>query len=87
MKIRQVQEFTLFDRRKEQLVIVHFRRADDYFLLEKRTQGGKVIDSEKVAESFAQTVLEQALICLPRSDLEIVRRSTGTVFNYPTPHI
>jgi hypothetical protein len=87
MKIQQVQEFSLFDRRKEQLVIVHFRRIDDYFLMEKRAQDGKVVDSEKVAESFAQTVLEQALICLPKSDIEIVRRSTGTVFNYPTPHV
>lgn len=87
MKIQQVQEFTLFDRRKEQLFIVRFRRIDDCFLLEKKTQDGKIVDSEKVAENFAQTVLEQALICLPKSDLEIVRRSTGTVFNYPIPHI
>lgn len=87
MKIQQVQEFTLFDRRKEQLVIIHFRRVDDCFLLEKRTQDGRIIDSENVAESFANTVLEQAMICLPKSDLEIVRRSTGTVFNYPIPHI
>lgn len=87
MKIQQVQEFTLFDRRKEQLFIVRFRRIDDYFLLEKKTQDGKIVDSEKVAENFARTVLEQALICLPKSDLEIVRRSTGTVFNYPIPHI
>ena len=87
MKIQQVQEFTLFDRRKEQLVIVHFRRIDDHFLMEKRTQDGKVIDSENVAESFAGTVLEQAMICLPKSDLEIVNRSTGTVFNYPIKHI
>lgn len=87
MKIQQVQEFTLFDRRKEQLVIVHFRRIDDYFLLEKRTQDGKVIDSEKVAESFANTVLEQAMICLPKSDLEITKLSTGTKFNYPTQQI
>lgn len=87
MKIQQVQEFTLFDRRKEQLVIVHFRRIDDYFLLEKRTQDGKIIDSENVAESFANTVLEQAMICLPKSDLEITKLSTGTVFNYPTQQI
>lgn len=87
MKIQQVQEFTLFDRRKEQLVIVHFRRIDDYFLLEKRTQDGKVIDSEKVAESFANTVLEQAMICLPKSDLEITKLSAGTKFNYPIKHI
>jgi hypothetical protein len=87
MKIQQVQEFTLFDRRNEQLVIVHFRRIDDYFLLEKRTQDGKVIDSENIAESFAQTVLEQALICLPKSDIEITKLSTGTKFNYPTRNI
>jgi hypothetical protein len=87
MKIQQVQEFKLFDRRNEQLVIVHFRRIDDYFLLEKRTQDGKVIDSENVAESFANTVLEQAMICLPKSDLEVTKLSTGTKFNYPTQQI
>jgi len=75
MNIKQIYEFKLFDRRSEQLVIVHFRRIDDYFLIEKRTQDGKVIDSEKVAESFAQTVLEQALICLPKADLEITKFS------------
>ena len=87
MKIQQVQEFTLFDCRKEQLVIAHFRRIDDYFLMEKRTQAGEVIDSHSCSEAFAQTVLEYALICLPKSDLEIVKRSTGTVFNYPIKHI
>jgi len=87
MNIKQIYEFKLFDRRSEQLVIVHFRRIDDYFLIEKRTQDGKVIDSEKVAESFAQTALEQALICLPKSDLEITKLSTGTKFNYPTRNI
>jgi hypothetical protein len=75
MKIKQVYEFKLFDRRSEQLVIVYFRRIDDYFLLEKRTQDGKIIDSESVAESFANTVLEQAMICLPKSDLEITKFS------------
>lgn len=87
MKIQQIQEFKLFDRRNEQLVIVNFRRVDDYFLMEKTTQAGEVIDSYSCSETFARTVLEYALICLPKSDLEIVRRSTGTVFNYPTPHI
>ena len=75
MNIKQVYEFKLFDRRNEQLVIVHFRRIDDYFLLEKRTQDGKIIYSESVAESFANTVLEQAMICLPKSDLEITKFS------------
>ena len=87
MKIQQIQEFTLFDRRNEQLVIVHFRRIDDYFLLEKGTQDGKIIDSAKVEESFAQTVLDQAMICLPKSDLEVTKLSAGTKFNYPIPHV
>jgi hypothetical protein len=76
MKIQQVYEFKLFDRRNEQLVIVHLRRIDDYFLLEKRTQKGKIIDSQKVEEEFAQVVLDQALISLPKSDLEITKFST-----------
>lgn len=75
MKIQQVYEFKLFDRRNEQLVIVHFRRIDDYFLIEKRTQKGKIIDSEKIEEEFAQIVLDQALISLPKSDLEITKFS------------
>jgi len=29
MNIKQIYEFKLFDRRNEQLVIVHFRRIDD----------------------------------------------------------
>jgi len=75
MNIKQIYEFKLFDRRNEQLVIVHFRRIDDYFLIEKRTQDGKVIDSEKIEEQFAKIVLEQALISLPKSDLEITKFS------------
>jgi hypothetical protein len=75
MNIKQIYEFKLFDRRNEQLVIVHFRRIDDYFLIQKRTQDGKVIDSEKIEEQFAKIVLEQALISLPKSDLEITKFS------------
>jgi hypothetical protein len=75
MNIKQIYEFKLFDRRNEQLVIVHFRRIDDYFIIEKRTQDGKVIDSEKIEEQFAKIVLEQALISLPKSDLEITKFS------------
>jgi hypothetical protein len=83
MHIKQIHEFKLFDRRQKELVIVDFCRIDDCFLVEERTQDGKIIDSEKVAESFAATVLEQALICLPREDIEIKKLSTGTSFNYP----
>lgn len=75
MNIKQIYEFKLFDRRSEQLVIVHFRRIDDYFLLEKRTQKGRLLNSEKIEESFAKIVLEQALISLPKSDLEITKFS------------
>lgn len=75
MNIKQIYEFKLFDRRNEQLVIVHFRRIDDYFLLEKRTQKGKLLSSEKIEENFAKIVLEQALISLPKSDLEITKFS------------
>jgi hypothetical protein len=75
MNIKQIYEFKLFDRRNEQLVIVHFRRIDDYFLLEKRTQKGKLLNSEKIEENFAKIVLEQALISLPKSDLEITKFS------------
>lgn len=75
MNIKQIYEFKLFDRRSEQLVIVHFRRIDDDFLIEKRTQEGKLLNSEKVEEEFAKIVLEQALISLPKSDLEITKFS------------
>lgn len=85
--IQQVKEFKLFDRRNQQLVIIHFRRIDNYFITEKRTQDGTIIDWESVAESFAETVLEQALICLPKEDIEIEKFSTGTSFNYPIPQI
>ena len=85
--IHQIKEFTLFDRRNEKLVIVHFRRIDNYFIIEERTQDGTIIDSESAPESFAQTVLEQALICLPKEDVEIEKLSTGTFFNYPIPQI
>jgi len=75
MNIKQIYEFKLCDRRSEQIVIVHFRRIDDYFLLEKRTQKGRLLDSDKVEESFAKIVLEQALISLPKPDLEITKFS------------
>ena len=85
MNIQQVNSFRLFDRREQELVIISFRRIDDYFIIEKRTQDGKVIDSKSAAESFAQTVLDFAMICLPDSDFEIEKFSTGTSFNYPLP--
>ena len=90
MNIQQVQEFRLFDRRDEkQLVIVRFYRNtfDGGFFMEKTTQKGKVISAEPATEEFAQTVLEYALICLPKEDLEIEKLSTGTDFNYPIPHV
>lgn len=87
MKINQVKSFRLFDRRNSELVIVSFTRRDDCFFLEKRKQSGEVIDSEKVDEIFAQTVLEQALICLPKEDVEIEKLSTGISFNYPIAHV
>ena len=90
MKIQQVQEFRLFDRRDpKQLVIVRFYRNTFVggFFMEKTTQKGKVISAEPATEEFAQTVLEYALICLPKEDLEIEKLSTGTDFNYPIPHV
>lgn len=89
MNIKQIQDFRLFDRRKDELCIVEFRRsfADNSFQMEKRTQSGKVIQGETVSEEFAKTVLEQALICLPKSDLEITKFSTGVKFNYPVAQI
>ncbi len=93
MNIKQVQEFRLFDRRdSKQLFIVRFHRIDwgafeNCFRMEKVTQDGKMIDAKPVTEEFAKTVLDQALICLPKEDLEITKFSTGTVFNYPVPHV
>ncbi len=93
MNIKQIQEFKLFDRRDaNQLVIVRFYRtisdeSGNCFRMEKKTQRGELIDAMSTTEEFAKTVLDQALICLPRRDLEITRLSTGTEFNYPTPHV
>lgn len=87
MKIHQIQEFKIFDRRNKQLIIVCFRRSENGFLLEKRMQDGKLIESERIEEEFANIVLEQALVSLPKSDIEIVKLSTGAKFNYPIKHI
>lgn len=87
MKIHQIQEFKIFDRRNKQLVIVCFRRSENGFLLEKRMQDEKLIESERIEEEFANIVLEQALVSLPKSDIEITKLSAGTKFNYPIKHI
>jgi len=90
VNIKQVQEFRLFDRRDEkQLVIVRFYRTTFIggFFMEKTTQKGKVISAEPATEEFAQIVLDQALLSLPKQDIEITRLSTGTDFNYPIPHV
>ena len=90
MKVQQVQEFRLFDRRDpKQLVIVRFYRNTFVggFFVQKSTQKAEIISSDTVSEEFAQIVLDQALICLPKEDIEITKLSTGTEFNYPTPHV
>jgi len=93
MNIQQVQEFRLFDRRDEkQLVIVRLHRInwgafENCFRMEKATQDGKVIAAKPVTEEFAQIVLDQALFSLPKQDIEIIKLSTGTDFNYPISHV
>lgn len=84
--IKQILEFKIYDRRSSELVIVHFRRFDDSFHVEKRTQDQRLIDSYKESESFAEFVLEQALECLAKEDIEITKLSTGTSFNYPVAY-
>lgn len=84
MKFQQVSEFKIFDRSKSQIAIMVFsRKPCEQFLAVKREQNGKLIFSELVSESFAKTVLDQAILCLPKEDLEITFLSTGTSFNYP----
>jgi hypothetical protein len=90
MKIQQVQEFRLFDRRDpKQLVVVRFYRNTFVggFFMQKSTQKAEIISTEPVSEEFAQTVLDQALLSLPKQDVEITKRSGGTSFNYPIPHV
>lgn len=84
MKIQQVFEFKIFDRSKSEIVIVTFsRKLYEKFLMEKKKQNGKLIFSELVSEDFAETVLNQSILCLPKENLEITFFSTGTSFNYP----
>lgn len=84
MKIRQVSEFKIFDRSKSEIVIVTFsRKLYEQFLMEKKKQNGRLIFSELVSEDFAETILGQFILCLPKEDLEITFLSTGTSFNYP----
>jgi hypothetical protein len=93
MNIKQIQEFRLFDRRDaKQLFIVRFHRIhwgafENCFRMEKTTQDGKMIDAKPASEEFAKMVLDQALFCLPKEDIEITKLSTGTEFNYPVPHV
>jgi len=94
MKAQQIQEFSLFDRRdSEQTHKVRIYRngfAKDgcsQFFMEKTTQKGELICREEVSERFAEVVLNHALVYLPKEDVLVTKLSTGTVFNYPIPHV
>jgi hypothetical protein len=93
MKIQQIQEFSLFDRRdSEQTLKVRiyrdtFAKSCDQFFMEKTTQKGELICREEVSERFAEIVLNHALVYLPKEDVLVTKLSTGTVFNYPIPHV
>jgi len=47
------------------------------FFMEKTTQKGEVIFAEPATEEFAQIVLDQALLSLPKQDIEITKLSSG----------
>lgn len=93
MKIQQIQEFSLFDRRdsKQTLKVRIYRdtfaKSCDQFIMEKTTQTGELICREEVSERFAEIVLNHALVYLPKEDVLVTKLSTGTVFNYPIPHV
>lgn len=93
MKIQQIQEFSLFDRRdSKQILIVRiyrnaFAKGCSQFVMEKTTQKGELICKEEVSERFAEVVLNHALVYLPKEDVLVTKLSTGTVFNYPIPHV
>lgn len=93
MKIQQIQEFSLFDRRdsKQTLKVRIYRntfaKGCSRFIMEKTTQKGELICREEVSEKFAEVVLNHALVYLPKGDVFVTKLSTGTVFNYPIPHV
>ena len=94
MKIQQIQEFSLFDRRdsKQTLKVRIYRNGfakdgSSQFIMERTTQKGELICREEVSERFAEVVLNHALVYLPKEDVQITKLSTGTVFNYPIPHV
>ena len=93
MKIQQIQEFSLFDRRdsKQTLNVRIYRntfaKSCSHFIMEKTTQKGEIIHKEEVSERFAEAVLNHALVYLPKEDVLVTKFSTGTVFNYPIPHV
>lgn len=78
MDIKQIHEFKLFDRRKEELRIVRFHRIDwgafqNCFRMELTNQKGEMLNAKPCSEEFAEHYLLRAIQELPREDVEITK--------------
>lgn len=78
MKIQEIQEFKLFDRRKEDLRIVRFHRIDwgafqNCFRMELTNQKGEMLNAKPCSEEYAEHYLNRALEELPFEDVEITK--------------
>lgn len=78
MKIQEIEEFKLFDRRKEYLRIVRFHRIDwgafqNCFRMELTDQKGEMLDAKPCSEEYAEHYLQRAIKELPASDVEITK--------------
>jgi hypothetical protein len=78
MKIKQIQEFKLFDRRSKELRIVRFHRIwwgafEECFRMELTNQKGEILNAKPCTEEYADYYLRRALGELPFEDVEITK--------------
>lgn len=72
-QIDEVQEFTVYNRKDpEQLIVTRLHRINDKtFRIDKKNSVGEMLESKFATIEFAQVVLTQASVSLPKADLKI----------------
>lgn len=72
-QIDEVQEFTVYNRKDpEQLIVTRLHRINDKtFRIDKKNSVGEMLESRFATTEFAQVVLTQASVSLPKADLKI----------------
>lgn len=73
MHINEVQEFTVYNRRNpDGLIVTRLHRINDKtFRIDAKNSVGEMIESRFATTEFVQVVLDQALVSLPKGDITI----------------